>query len=152
MPAKKRRLYRGKKECILTPTPRSPPHPLILKKIPPHMSKAPILRERPDTATSAPYCDKVADTAAKPPILREAPILRNLTCEISLSLRRPGRRTLTLIDKALSYLTPFESPRATVASSAERRDLLELLDTHRMTLCPYLDIDKVEWNLRRQRL
>ncbi|MDE6561469.1 MAG: hypothetical protein K2K75_08825 [Muribaculaceae bacterium] len=73
----------------------------------------------------------------------------DLTSQLAQSLKRPSNRTLTLIDRALSYLTPFESPKATVASPTERRDLLALLDSHRMTLTPYLDVERIEWNLRR---
>ena len=71
-----------------------------------------------------------------------------LTRQLSLSMRKPGRKTLVLIDKALSYLTPFESGKVMASSSYEKRELLELLDTHRMVLAPYLDTDRVEWNLR----
>ena len=71
-----------------------------------------------------------------------------LTADLSRSLRRPGRRTLALIDSALSYLTPFESPLARTASGAERRDLLTLLRVHRPVLRPYLDTDRIERNLR----
>ena len=90
-------------------------------------------------------------TAANPakPILREAPILKELTAQLADSLRHPTRRTLTLINKALSYLPPFERPRAAVTSAAEKRDLLALLDSHRMTFAPYLDVDRIECNLRR---
>ena len=77
--------------------------------------------------------------------LREIPAL---SATLTLSLRRPGRRTLSLIDKALSYLTPFESPLARTASQSERRDLLDLLCTHRTILSPYIDINRVECNLR----
>ena len=71
-----------------------------------------------------------------------------LTEELTRSMRRPGRKTLALIDRALSYLSPFESKKATVASVAEKKDLLELLERHRMVLSPYVDIDRVEWNLK----
>ena len=71
-----------------------------------------------------------------------------LTEELARSMRRPGRKTLSLIDKALSYLTPFESAKAVVTSIAEKRDLLELVDRHRMVLSPYVDVDRVEWNLK----
>lgn len=71
-----------------------------------------------------------------------------LTADLSRSLRHPGRRTLALIDSALSYLTPFESPLARTASGAERRDLLTLLRVHRPVLRPYLDTDRIERNLR----
>ena len=71
-----------------------------------------------------------------------------LTVELARSMRRPGRRTLALIDKALSYLTPFESPLACVASRAERKELLDLINAHRRILCPYIDVDRVEYNLR----
>ena len=71
-----------------------------------------------------------------------------LTVELARSMKRPGRKTLALIDKALSYLTPFESPLACVASRAECRELLDLIHTHRSILCPYIDIDRVECNLR----
>ncbi|MDE5872229.1 MAG: hypothetical protein K2H22_09850, partial [Muribaculaceae bacterium] len=60
--------------------------------------------------TTTTYCGSPANTAK--PILREAPTLSTLTSELSASLRRPGRKTLSLINKALSYLTPFESPGA----------------------------------------
>ena len=75
--------------------------------------------------------------------------ISDLTSELTRSMRRPGRRTLALIDRALGYLVPFESAKAGVASPYERRELLELLDTHRMILCPYMDTDKAERNLRR---
>ena len=93
------------------------------------------------------YCGSAANTAKS--ILREAPTLKNLSAQLTESLRKPGRKTLSLINKALSYLTPFESPKATVASPTERRDLLALLDSHRMVLTPYLDVDLIECNLRR---
>ena len=91
----------------------------------------------------APYCSNPADTAK--------PILRELTTQLSASLRKPGRRTLSLIDKALSYLTPFESPKASITSLEEKRDLLELLNVHRLYLSPYIDTDKIERNLRHLR-
>ncbi len=75
-------------------------------------------------------------------------IVAKLTDDLAASLRRPSRRTLTLINKALSYLIPFESPRAAVTTSAERQDLLTLLQEHRMVLTPYIDTDRVENNLR----
>ena len=74
--------------------------------------------------------------------------IRELTYELSVSLRKPTRRTLSLINKALSYLIPFESGQAKVASMAERTDLLTLLNTHRMVLCPYADLDRIEWHLQ----
>ena len=72
-----------------------------------------------------------------------------LTAELTRSLRRPTRKTLSLINKALSYLTPFEQPEARTASPAERAELLDMISTHRWTLCPYLDLDSIESNLRR---
>ena len=72
-----------------------------------------------------------------------------LTAELTRSLRRPGAKTLCLIDKALSLLIPFESPMASPASIAERADLLDMIATHRWTLCPYIDLDRIESNLRR---
>ena len=78
------------------------------------------------------------------PILREAPILKELSSQLSESLRHPTRKTLSLINKALSYLTPFESPKATVTSPSEKRDLLNLLTTHRQLLSPYIDTDRIE--------
>ncbi len=74
--------------------------------------------------------------------------ISELSEQLTRSLRRPSRRTLTLLDRALSYLTPFESPLAKTASPSERRDLLALLRAHRLPLSPYLDIDRVETNLR----
>ena len=71
-----------------------------------------------------------------------------LTVELTRSMKRPGRKTLSLIDRALSYLIPFESPLACVASRAERRELLDLIHAHRRILCPYIDVDRVEYNLR----
>ncbi len=70
-----------------------------------------------------------------------------LTEQLTLSLRRPSNRTLRLIDRALSYLLPFESPKAGVASQAERIDLLTLLRTHRDILSPYLNADRIQTNL-----
>ncbi|MDE6548832.1 MAG: hypothetical protein K2L22_07530 [Muribaculaceae bacterium] len=76
-----------------------------------------------------------------------------LSAQLSLSLKKPGRKTLTLINKALSYLTPFEvygkQAFRPAATPAERQDLLALLDSHRMVLTPYLDVDRIESNLRR---
>ncbi len=74
--------------------------------------------------------------------------VEELTIQLSKSLTRPSSRTLRLLDRALSYLTPFESPKASTTSPAERQDLLALLTTHRMPLSPYLDVDRVERNLR----
>ncbi|MDE6522889.1 MAG: hypothetical protein K2L17_08735 [Muribaculaceae bacterium] len=74
----------------------------------------------------------------------------DLTSQLSHSIKRPSRRTLRLIDRALSYLTPFESPRASVTSHAERQDLLTLLRTHRDLLSPYLNTLLIESNLRLQ--
>ena len=70
-----------------------------------------------------------------------------LTGQLTVSLRRPTRKTLSLIDKALAYLTPFESARAQTTSPTERQELLELLNAHRMVLSPYIDTDLVAWNL-----
>ncbi len=67
--------------------------------------------------------------------------------ELSASLRKPSSRTLRLIDRALSYLLPFESPRAATASQSERQDLLTLLLTHRDILSPYLNPDRIKTNL-----
>ncbi len=67
--------------------------------------------------------------------------------ELSASLRKPSSRTLRLIDKALSYLLPFESPKADAASQSERQDLLTLLLTHRDILSPYLNPDRIKTNL-----
>ena len=72
-----------------------------------------------------------------------------LTAELTASLRHPTRRTLSLINKALSHLTPFESPKASPTSPSERTELLAMISTHRWTLCPYLDLDRIESNLRR---
>ena len=75
--------------------------------------------------------------------------LQNLSAALTNSLRRPGPRTLRLIDKALALLTPFESPLALTTSAAERQELLDLLRTHRLTFCPYINVDRIESNLRR---
>ena len=74
--------------------------------------------------------------------------IQELTSQLTASLKHPGRKTLTLIDRALAYLTPFESSRATVTSTAERTDLLQLLNVHRMILSPYIDTDRIETHLR----
>ena len=75
--------------------------------------------------------------------------IRELTKELSVSLRHPTRRTLSLINKALYHLTPFESPQATTTSRTERADLLHLLNTHRLILSPYMDLDRIESHLLR---
>ena len=75
--------------------------------------------------------------------------LQTLSAALTRSLRRPGPRTLRLIDKALALLTPFESPLALTTSAAERQELLDLLRTHRLTFCPYINVDRIESNLRR---
>ena len=72
-----------------------------------------------------------------------------LTSQLTKSLRKPTARTLTLINKALSHLTPFESAGARTASASERTELLDLLTAHRLTLSPYLDLDSIETHLRR---
>ena len=74
--------------------------------------------------------------------------ISDLTYQLSESMKKPGRKTLSLIEKALSYLSPFESPEAAVVSPAERYDLLTLLATHRVILSPYLDTDRIESHLR----
>ncbi len=76
--------------------------------------------------------------------------ISELTVQLSKSLRRPTGRTLTLIDKALSYLTPFESAMARTASQAERKDLLNLLKTHHLVLSPYIDTARIESHLRQE--
>ena len=70
--------------------------------------------------------------------------VEELTLQLTRSLRRPSSRTLRLIDKALSYLLPFESPLASVTSPSEKKDLLNLLNTHRQLLSPYIDTDRIE--------
>ncbi len=74
--------------------------------------------------------------------------ISELSAQLTKSMRRPCGRTLRLIDKALSYLVPFESAKADVASGFEKKELLGLIHTHRQTLSPYLNIDRIEWNLR----
>ena len=74
-----------------------------------------------------------------------------LTYELTKSLRKPTSRTLTLINKALSYLTPFESPKASPASPTERTELLAMISTHRWTLSPYIDLDRIESHLQSPR-
>ena len=93
-----------------------------------------------------------------------ATTIPSLTAELTKSLRRPSRKTLSLIEKALSYLTPFENmePRAsqpahkvhtadTPSREADtlKRDLLTLLTTHRMVLTPYIDTHRIETILLR---
>ncbi len=72
-----------------------------------------------------------------------------LSAQLSRSLKKPSSRTLALIDKALSYLTPFESSLARVTSASEKKDLLDLLKAHQLVLSPYIDTDRIEWNLKR---
>ena len=72
-----------------------------------------------------------------------------LTSLLTKSLRKPTTRTLTLIDRALSHLTPFESAQARTASASERAELLDMISAHRLTLCPYIDLDRIESHLRR---
>ncbi len=74
--------------------------------------------------------------------------IAKLTDDLKRSLKRPSSRTLRLIDKALSYLTPFESSLSRVTSASEKKDLLDLLNIHRMVLTPYIDTDRIERNLR----
>ena len=97
--------------------------------------------------TTKTYCGTAADTAQSTP--RSATTLKDLTSQLSVSMKRPTRRTITLIEKALSWLRPFESGKATVASLYEKRELLNLLDTHRLVLSPYIDVDRIESHLRR---
>ncbi len=74
--------------------------------------------------------------------------IAKLTDDLKRSLKRPSSRTLQLIDKALSYLTPFESSLARVTSASEKKDLLDLLKVHQLVLSPYIDTDRIERNLR----
>lgn len=71
-----------------------------------------------------------------------------LTSQLSTSLRKPTSKTLSLINKALSYLTLFESAQTRTTSAAERTELLDMITTHRWTLSPYIDLDRIESNLR----
>ena len=85
-----------------------------------------------------------------PSVLRSDQVsLQTLSAALTRSLRRPGPKTLHLIDKALALLTPFESPLALTTSAAERQELLDLISTHRLTLCPYINVDRIESNLRK---
>ncbi len=74
--------------------------------------------------------------------------ISTLTADLTRSTKRPNSRTLRLLDKALNLLHPFESPKAEVTSPSERQDLLSLLSIHRDILSPYINLDKVESNLR----
>ena len=76
------------------------------------------------------------------------PTIANLCDDLTRSLRHPCGKTLRLLDRALKLLIPFESPKAAVTSAAERQDLLTLLRTHRLSLSPYIDTDRIESNLR----
>ncbi len=76
--------------------------------------------------------------------------ISTLTADLSRSVKRPGRRTLRLLDKALRLLHPFESPKAQVTSPSERQDLLSLVSLHRDILSPYIDVDRVATNLKLQ--
>ncbi len=85
-----------------------------------------------------------------------------LTLQLTASLRRPTSRTLTLIEKAIRLLSPYEQaprahtakptlrPSADTAQSADTSTtaLLHLLTTHRIALTPYLDTHRIESNLR----
>ena len=95
------------------------------------------------------YCGKAADTAHSADTPRKS-IAAKLCDDLKRSLRRPSSRTLRLLERALKLLTPFESPRASVASNSEKQDLLELINVHRIVLCPYIDVDRIESNLRWQ--
>ena len=74
-----------------------------------------------------------------------------LTAELTRSLRRPSRKTLSLIEKALSYLTPFENmePRAsqpahtahTTDTPSREADTLKAIDTARSTDTPHCEAD-----------
>ncbi len=72
--------------------------------------------------------------------------IAKLTDDLKRSLKRPSSRTLRLIDKALSYLTPFESSLARVTSASEKKDLLDLLHRHPMVLTPYIGTDGIQSN------
>ena len=80
--------------------------------------------------------------------------ISTLTADLTRSLRRPGGKTLSLIDKALALLLPFETSHTARSANTPYceadtlSDLLNLLTTHRLILSPYLDTDRVELNLR----
>ncbi|MDE7097263.1 MAG: hypothetical protein K2O47_07215 [Muribaculaceae bacterium] len=77
-----------------------------------------------------------------------------LNYDLSASLRRPTRRTLSLIDKAIALLMPFENSckvskgHHSFDPGTDGADLLSLLATHRQALSPYLDISRIESNLK----
>ncbi|MDE7350424.1 MAG: hypothetical protein K2N25_05105 [Muribaculaceae bacterium] len=74
-----------------------------------------------------------------------ASAIPTLTAELTRSLRRPGRKTLRLIDKALSYLTPYENYVTNTARSANtpycEADTLRAIDTARSANTPYCEAD-----------
>ena len=86
-----------------------------------------------------------------------ASAIPTLTAELTRSLRRPGRKTLRLIDKALSYLTPYEnmelrtSQPAHTARSANtpyrEADTLRAIDTARSANTPYCEADTLKKDL-----
>lgn len=127
-------LKRGKKERSRPKPLRSPlPAPLS----PDNQQKPPPSRRKMPTPSTTPSPNIVTCTP-----------LSQLTSQLTRSRRTPSRRTLTLINKALSYLIPFESAGARPSSSAERSELLTLLNAHRLVLAPYLDTDRIEWHLK----
>ena len=96
----------------------------------------------PSKLSRVTYCGTAADTAK--------PILKELSAQLTESLRHPCSKTLKLLDRALRLLIPFESPKAAVASPAEKQQLLDLIVIHRTALSPYLDLDRIERNLRQR--
>ena len=102
------------------------------------------------TSTHPSHPSVQSSNPSQPSVLRSDQVsLQTLSAALTHSLRRPGPKTLRLIDKALALLTPFESPRALTTSAAERQELLDLIRTHRLTFCPYINVDRIESNLRR---
>ncbi len=86
-------------------------------------------------------------TAPKPKAtLKTMQTASDLTEQLTSSLRRPTRKTLRLIDRAISLLAPYESAHS--VRCADTTALLTLLTTHRLTLSPYLDTARIERNLR----
>ncbi len=90
----------------------------------------------------------------------------DLSSQLTASLRKPGPRTLRLLEKAICLLSPYESwnagfpagdtarsanpakPKLRPSADTSTAALLTLLTTHRQILTPYLDTARIERNLR----
>lgn len=75
-------------------------------------------------------------------------LINSLSNKLAESSKHPDRQTLSLIDRALALLLPFERHRPLTTSTPELQALSSLLNNNSTLLSPYLDIRSTLNNLR----